>query len=199
MKTFALITSVLISFTSPSVAQTRQEILDAQLYLNGLGYNAGLADGVWGPNTASALMAFAEDEGIDTSQPLGDQHLSVLRDRVEASGVQLTAARLPNGQPYDPFWPPSEWHPDMRYDPDHNNYRGGFARQGWYSSGTVLPHQFNLVSNPYPVRYGTHSERFEIRSGDYDGMEGATEANRSEIGQRSSPRAPSIDHDIWFG
>lgn len=199
MKSFVFMIGALMAFASSSVAQTRLEILDAQLFLNGLGYNAGPADGVWGPNTASALMAFAVDEGIDTLQPLGDQHLSVLRKRVEESGVELPAARLPNGQPYDPFWPPSEWHPDMRYDPDHNFYRGGFARRGWYSSGTVLPHQFNLVSRPHPVRYGTHSERFEIRPDDYDGMESRTEANRSEIGQRSSPRASLLDQDVWFG
>ncbi len=200
MKAFAVIASTLIALASPSVAQTRLEILDAQLYLNGLGYNAGPADGVWGPNTASALVAFAEDEGIDTSQPLRDQHLAVLRERVEAIGVQLPAARLPNGQPYDPLWPPSEWHPDMYFDADYVGgnpaYIGGFSRRGWQASATILPHQFNIVTAPHPVRYGTHSERFEIRPDDYSGMASPQLGNRSEIRQESS-RAPEINSDYW--
>lgn len=101
--------------------------------------------------------------------------------------------------PVDPEWPRANWHQDMRYNPDHNNYRGGFTREGWTSSGTVLPHQFNIVSKPYPVRYGTHSERFEIRPTDYDGMESRTQANRSELRQANSSIAARIGEDIWFG
>ncbi|WP_416915434.1 MAG: heparin lyase I family protein [Roseicyclus sp.] len=186
-------------FAFPASSQTRAEILDAQIYLNGLGYGAGAPDGVWGPNTASALNAFLADEGLDAADILTAAQLTLLQNRVNDLSVQLTAVRLGNGQPYDPFWPQSGWHPDMQYDADHNFYRGGFSRHGWYSSGTTLPHQFNIVSAPFPVRYGTHSERFEIRPTDYDGMENRTEANRSEIGQRSNPRPPSINQDIWFG
>jgi hypothetical protein len=38
-----------------------------------------------------------------------------------------------------------------------------------------------------------------MQPNEYDRLEGRTEANRSEITQRSAPEAPSIDQDVWFG
>ena len=89
----------------------------------------------------------------------------------------------------------------MEYNPDHNNNRGGFTRNGWISSGTILPHQYNIVTGPYPVRYGTHSERFEIRPTDDNAMRdlGVTVGNRSELTQRPSRDNLRIGEDAWFG
>lgn len=104
-----------------------------------------------------------------------------------------------SARPTDPAWPRSQWHPDTKYEREHNSGRGGFTRAGWISSGNVLPHQFNLVTAPYPVRYGEYSERFEIRPSDYDGMDGRTRGNRSELTQRPGPNNPKIGEDSWFG
>jgi hypothetical protein len=77
----------------------------------------------------------------------------------------------------------------------------GFTREGWNGSGTQLPHQFNIVSAPHPVRYGTHSERFEIRPTDDNSMRdlGVTNGNRSELTQRPSRQNVRIGEDAWFG
>jgi len=111
----------------------------------------------------------------------------------------MVSAGFVNGQQKESNWPRKAWHQDMRYEADHNKYRGGFTREGWVSSGNLLPHQFNIVSDPYPVRYGSHSERFEIRPTDYDGMDGKTRGNRSELTQRPAKGNPRIGEDNWFG
>lgn len=198
MKKISVMLCALITSISDVAAQDRNQIKEAQIYLNALGFESGTPDGVWGPNTARAFNSFLNEHKFE-GEHLTDEGLQDILSVAADLDILVPADRSPFGQPLDPEWPVSSWHPDMKYDPDHNFYRGGFSRNGWYSSGTVLPHQFNLVSQPHPVRYGTHSERFEIRSNDYDGMENRTEANRSEIGQRSAPRAPSINQDIWFG
>ena len=97
-------------------------------------------------------------------------------------------------QPKDPNWPRGAWHKDMRYERTQ-----GFTRKGWNGSGTKLPHQFNIVSAPYPVRYGTHSERFEIRPDDHDAMGGRTGGNRSELTQRPNRQNAKIGEDAWYG
>lgn len=199
MKMVSAFSMAALLFASSLSAQTRMEILDAQIYLNGLGFDAGAPDGVWGPNTASALNAFLAEQGLEQTDVLTDEHISLLNAVVEDLGVQLNAVRLGNGQPYDPLWPQDEWHPEMQYDAEHNAGRGGFSREGWNSSATVLPHQFNLVTAPYPVRYGTHSERFEVRPDDDSGMEPPTRGNRSELTQRPHPDNGAIGSDNWYG
>ena len=99
-------------------------------------------------------------------------------------------------QPTDADWPRSQWHDDMRYERTQ-----GVTRQGWNGSGTKKPHQFNIVSAPYPVRYGTHSERFEIRPDDDNAMRdlGVTNGNRSELLQRPNVKNARIGEDAWFG
>jgi len=101
--------------------------------------------------------------------------------------------------PIDPDWPPENWHSEMEYNSEHNEGQGGFTRKGWTSSGTLKPHQFNIVAAPYPVRYGLYSERFEIRSDDDDGMTELTQGNRSELTQRPSSDNPQIGQDSWIG
>jgi hypothetical protein len=167
--------------------------------LEGLGYDVGSIDGVWGRNTAAALNLFLSDEGLEANGILTSNHVEFLRHKISSLEIELSAVRLNDGQPYNPLWPPSEWHPEMLYDPEHNNGRGGFTRVGWNSSATLLPHQFNLVTEPYPVRYGTHSERFEVRPNDDSGMYPATRGNRSEITQRPGPENGLIGRDNWYG
>lgn len=199
MRLASVVIALAITLASPSLSQTRMEILDAQIYLNGLGYDAGVPDGLWGQNTSTALNLFLGDQGLEAVDALTDEQIHLLRNEVIEQEIHLAAVRLSNGQPYDPLWPSSEWHPDMQYDPEHNAGRGGFTREGWTSSANVLPHQFNLVSAPHPVRYGTHSERFEIRPNDDSGMEPPTRGNRSELSQRPSPDSGTIGGDNWYG
>ena len=199
MRLASVTVGLALVLASPSFSQTRMEILDAQIYLNGLGYDAGVPDGLWGQNTSTALNSFLGDHGLEAVDALTDEQIQLLRNEVIEQEIHLAAVRLSNGQPYDPLWPSSEWHPDMQYDPEHNAGRGGFTREGWTSSANVLPHQFNLVSAPHPVRYGTHSERFEIRPNDDSGMEPPTRGNRSELSQRPSPDNGTIGGDNWYG
>lgn len=110
--------------------------------------------------------------------------------------MSLLLAGHIDAQPTDPDWPRSQWHEDMRYERSQ-----GFTRDGWNGSGTRLPHQFNIVSAPYPVRYGSHAERFEIRPTDDNAMRdlGITGGNRSELTQRPNRENLQIGEDAWFG
>jgi opacity protein-like surface antigen len=113
-----------------------------------------------------------------------------------ATVAALALVQTALAQPTDPNWPRRQWHEDMRYERSQ-----GFTRDGWNGSGTKLPHQFNIVGAPYPVRYGTHSERFEIRPTDDNAMRdlGITGGNRSELTQRPSRDNLKIGEDAWFG
>ena len=54
-----ILSILIIAFPTISFADT----LKAQRYLNGLGYNAGAADGIWGGKTENALKQFLSDNG----------------------------------------------------------------------------------------------------------------------------------------
>jgi len=57
--------------TSPTVRMAQQA-------LNDRGYNAGSADGVWGPDTANAVRRFQQAQGLPDSGTLDTQTLSAL-------------------------------------------------------------------------------------------------------------------------
>ncbi|NZA02004.1 peptidoglycan-binding protein [Ottowia beijingensis] len=57
---------------APVVAPARLTLRDAQTRLNGMGYDAGPADGVVGRRTAAALRAFQRDHGLPDSGRLDE-------------------------------------------------------------------------------------------------------------------------------
>ena len=57
---------------APVVAPARLTLRDAQTRLNGMGYDAGPADGVAGRRTAAALRAFQRDHGLPDSGRLDE-------------------------------------------------------------------------------------------------------------------------------
>ena len=52
-----IISILIIAFPTISLADT----LKAQRYLNGLGYNAGAADGIWGDKTENAKAVLSDN------------------------------------------------------------------------------------------------------------------------------------------
>ena len=86
-------------------------------------------------------------------------------------------------------------HADMRYDND----RKGWARKGWGTNHSPNLHQFNIVCSPYPVRYGSCSERFELRNTDCDSTDCPFQRTRSEIGIDHSKVKARLNKDIWYG
>lgn len=73
--------------TRPAIAAPALSVRDAQHRLNQLGYNAGPADGVMGPATHAALLAFQRAEGLRPNGRLNRATSDALR-----SGT-ATAAR----------------------------------------------------------------------------------------------------------
>ena len=61
----ALIAS--LQLTNAANAADRATVFLVQMFLNNHGYNAGEPDGISGPNTRSALSAFAEDHTTDAT------------------------------------------------------------------------------------------------------------------------------------
>src|SRR5690349_15132739 len=57
---------------------TSSTVRMAQQALNDRGYNAGSADGVWGPDTANAVRRFQQAQGLPDSGTLDSQTLSAL-------------------------------------------------------------------------------------------------------------------------
>jgi phage tail tape-measure protein len=53
-------------------------VRSAQEALNNKGYNVGAVDGVWGPNTESAVRQFQQAQGLQQSGRLDQQTLSAL-------------------------------------------------------------------------------------------------------------------------
>lgn len=58
------------------------DILEAQTYLRELGYDAGVPDGVWGPQSQRALDAFRRDVGLIGGVALGPRDSMALYQRV---------------------------------------------------------------------------------------------------------------------
>ncbi|MBW0159659.1 peptidoglycan-binding domain-containing protein [Sedimentimonas flavescens] len=69
-----------IGLVSPASAQTKNDVALAQTYLNLLGYNAGVVDGVWGGATERALIAFLERSQIAWDGQLDQNELKLLVD-----------------------------------------------------------------------------------------------------------------------
>lgn len=59
-------------------AASDEAVRDAQLALNSRGYDAGVVDGRWGPNTQSALRRFQSDRGLAPTGMLDDETRTAL-------------------------------------------------------------------------------------------------------------------------
>jgi hypothetical protein len=78
----------------------RSPIAPLQAMLNALGYNAGAEDGVFRPNTKSAVAAFQRDQGLPETGEPDAQTVSTLSARMNATGAAPTSP-----------WQPSDHHP----------------------------------------------------------------------------------------
>lgn len=67
------------SSTAPgSGAASDESVRNAQSALNSRGYDAGAVDGLWGPNTQSALRRFQADRGLAPTGLLDDETRTAL-------------------------------------------------------------------------------------------------------------------------
>ncbi|MEL7481730.1 MAG: SEL1-like repeat protein [Pseudomonadota bacterium] len=57
---------------------SQDQALAIQIRLNGLGYDAGIADGMFGQKTGTALAAFAEDQGLEVTPGVSADIISAL-------------------------------------------------------------------------------------------------------------------------
>jgi hypothetical protein len=62
-----------------AVTPDRQGLQKIQTMLNDLGYSAGVADGIMGKNTSSAIKAFQQDHGLNATGSLDDQTVEKLK------------------------------------------------------------------------------------------------------------------------
>ncbi len=86
-----------------------------QEILNGLGYECGMTDGVFGKNTLSAVKAFQADRGLKADGVAGPETWRELEcgaaaegapkgDSAEASAPGSAPVRPPDFKQYDPRW-----------------------------------------------------------------------------------------------
>jgi murein L,D-transpeptidase YcbB/YkuD len=61
-----------------TAAESSGTVHDAQVALNGQGYDVGTIDGQWGPNTRNAVRRFQEERGLAPSGALDAATLSAL-------------------------------------------------------------------------------------------------------------------------
>jgi hypothetical protein len=67
------------SSSAPASATASDEtVREAQSALNARGYDAGTVDGLWGPNTQSALRRFQADRGLAPTGTLDDETRTAL-------------------------------------------------------------------------------------------------------------------------
>jgi len=75
---------------APLVQQRSQDVADAQQRLHTVGYYDGPVDGLWGPETQSALLRFQRNRGIEPTGKLDDETANVLRS--DAIAINSAAA-----------------------------------------------------------------------------------------------------------
>lgn len=75
------------------------------------------------------------------------------------------------------------------------------APRGYSRAFSPSPHNFRraFASAGEPVRFGTSSERFELRDGDCDITDCAKSRARAEIQAVQQVKRPRIGKDIWYG
>lgn len=72
-------------------------VLDIQQRLTALGYNPGPLDGVWGPTTRKAVIAFQTAKKLSPDGVVGPKTLAALNAAATGGGVQATPLKV--GEP----------------------------------------------------------------------------------------------------
>ncbi|WP_298559357.1 peptidoglycan-binding domain-containing protein [uncultured Aliiroseovarius sp.] len=67
-------------------ANANESVRRAQNSLNGLGYDVGVADGVWGKNTERGLLAFLEANSTEWDGKLDENELELLYTAIQKTG-----------------------------------------------------------------------------------------------------------------
>ena len=75
--------TLLLFFAKDVVADVRT----AQVYLNKLGYDAGSADGMWGPKTENALKQFLNDNGKSWDGNFDKSEFGLLTAKIKSKGL----------------------------------------------------------------------------------------------------------------
>lgn len=75
-------------------------VREAQNLLNGLGFNVGVSDGVAGPRTTNAVMAFQKTKAVVPNGEIDDALLKLLRDSAVAQAQP--SPPIPAAQPVQP-------------------------------------------------------------------------------------------------
>jgi hypothetical protein len=78
------------SYTQPD------QIRQAQMELNKRGFNAGPQDGVWGPETESAIRDFQRSRGLEVTGRLNDRTMKELGVAERSSEQRTTSERRSN-------------------------------------------------------------------------------------------------------
>jgi len=68
------------------------DVLKSQKYLNALGYNSGMEDGIWGKKTQNALKSFLDDVGIAWDGKLDQKDILALENSFKAKGLKFLSA-----------------------------------------------------------------------------------------------------------
>jgi peptidoglycan hydrolase-like protein with peptidoglycan-binding domain len=86
-----------------TIGDSGPDVRDVQVALNALGYPVGLADGIFGPLTATAVQAFQEDQGLVANGAVGSITLATLEELASippSSGSEQPTIRRGNqGEP----------------------------------------------------------------------------------------------------
>ncbi|MEX2519120.1 MAG: peptidoglycan-binding domain-containing protein [Paracoccaceae bacterium] len=84
-----------VSTSSSSTPLGRRQVEEVQTLLARLGYSGVESDGVAGPRSRAAAMAFQRDAGVATTGDYDQTLLSMVRRTAEARGVATVAAPAP--------------------------------------------------------------------------------------------------------
>ena len=81
-----------------------EDVKQMQEKLNGLGYDCGEADGIFGQNTFRAVVTFQEDHQLDADGIAGRNTLAAIEEALKEPTAEIPAD--PQQKPGEPFWLP---------------------------------------------------------------------------------------------
>ena len=84
--------TIFVSISQFALADTKT----TQRYLNALGYNPGVADGIWGSKTENALKSFLSDVGIPWDGNFDQREMMALENSFKQKGLKLRPAKKVN-------------------------------------------------------------------------------------------------------
>ena len=87
-----IIIFMMVIFVSLLGFESQADILKSQRYLNALGYNSGLEDGIWGKKTENAIKSFLDDVGIAWDGKLDQKDMIALENSFKAKGLKFQSA-----------------------------------------------------------------------------------------------------------